>query len=209
MKRKMFVVGMTLVCAAMFAAPIVTVAAEGSGDGEKMTQGQLAQILVKKLGLSNFLPPNPSDLECIMILSQNGIFPSPTLSPTEQNPAPGWNLNSDADVTLADLAVLLVRGLGLEGTVQGDKADSQNWLNALQAVNVPTDTVAGGVQALIPLPAAIQNLFASRLVGDPLTKIYIPESSGSGMINTITFPGIAAPVTRPAGEGRPTGMTPT
>ena len=209
MKRKVFVIGMTLLCAAMFAVPTVTVAAEGDGQADQMSQGELAQLLVKKLGLLSYLPPNPSDLECIMILSQNGIFPSPNLAPTEQNPTPGWNLDPTTKVTLADLSIILVRALGLEGTVQGDKADPQNWLNALQGVNVPTDTVEGGVQALIPLATALQNLAASNTSTDPLAKIYIPESSGSGLLNTLTFPDVEANRNELQDEGKPGAMTPT
>ncbi len=208
MKRKVFVVGMTLLCAAMFAVPTVTVAAEG--EAEMMSQGELAQLLVKKLGLLPYLPPNPSDLECVMILSQNGIFPSPTLVPTEQNPTPGWNLNPETKVTLAELAVLLVRALGLEASVQGDKADAQNWLNVLQGVNVPTDTVEGGVQALIPLSAALQNITAGRSSINPLAKVYIPDSTGSGLLNTVVFPNIGTDRAPPAPEGRPpVPLTPT
>jgi hypothetical protein len=213
MKRKVFVAGMTLLCAAVFAVPTVTVAAEGEGQSEMMSQGELAQLLVKKLGLLPYLPPNPSDLECVMVLSQNGIFPSPTLTPTEQNPTPGWNLDPNTKVTLAELAVLLVRALGLESSVQGDKADAQNWLNVLQGVNVPTDTVEGGVQALIPLSAALQNITAGRSSINPLAKVYIPDSTGSGLISTVIFPSVgtdapAAP--RPRPEGRPpVPLTPT
>ena len=113
-----------------------------------MTHGELAQLLVRKLGLYRFLPANPTDVECMILLAQNGIFPSPTLTPTEQDPSPGWSLDPSKEVSLADLAVVLVRALRLEGQVQGDKADPQNWLNVLKDVQVPTDTIGAGVAAL-------------------------------------------------------------
>ncbi|MBM4154768.1 MAG: hypothetical protein FJ221_07025 [Lentisphaerae bacterium] len=210
MKRKVFAIGMTLLCAAMFAVPTVTVAAEGDdGEADQMNQGQLALLLVEKLGLLSFLPPNPSAMECMMILSQNGIFPSPTLGPTEQNPTPGWSLDPSTKVTMADLAVVLVRALGLEETVQGDKADPQNWMNALQSVNVPTDTVEGGVQTLIPLSAALQNISAGSTSGNPLSSVFIPSSSGSGLLNGLTFPDVESSLNELQDEGRPIPLTPT
>lgn len=214
MKRKVFVMGLTLLCAAAFTAPITTAAAErgrraGDGQGDMLTQGEFAQLLVKKLGLLGLLPPNPSDMQCMMILSQNGIFPSPTLQPTEQNPTPGWNLDPDVRVTLADVAVTLVRALGLEDTVQGDKADPQNWLNALQAVSVPTDTVQGGVQTVTPLSSQLLSIAAAQTSGDPLASVYVPSTSGSGLINTITFPDIPSAVQELQDEGMPGAMTPT
>lgn len=212
MKRKVFAIGLTMLCAAVFAAPTVVAAADAAapaGQEEKMSQGELAQLLVRKLGLLRFLSPNPSDLECIMILSQNGIFPSPNLTPTEQNPTPGWNADPSVQVTLADLAVVLVRAMRLEGTVQGDKNDPQNWLNALQAVNVPTDTVEGGVRVLKPLATLLQNIAQRSTSSDPLVLTYIPESSGGGLLNTITFPDIKSAKADLKDEGQPAPMTPT
>lgn len=210
MKRKMFAVGMAVVCSALLAAPVAAVAQEGGAEGAVMTQGQLAQMLVAKLGLLHILlPPNPSDLECIMALSQAGIFPSPTLTPTEQNPTPGWSLDPNTPVTLAELAVILVRALGLEDTVEGDKSDPQNWLNALQAVNVPTDTVQGGVQNVKPLHQVLQEIVASRTSTDPLVSKYIPDSRGGWLIDTITFPDIKSAKKELADEGKPVPITPT
>lgn len=211
MKRNVFAIGLMIMCAAVVAAPTVVVAADPApaAQDERMSQGELAQLLVRKLGLSRFLPPNPSDLECIIILSQNGIFPSPNLTPTEQNPTPGWNADPSVQVTLADLAVVLVRAMRLEGTVQGDANDPQNWLNALQAVNVPTDTVEGGVQALKPLATLLQNIAQRSTSGDPLVLTYIPESTGGGLLNTITFPDIKGAKQDMKDEGVPTPVTPT
>jgi hypothetical protein len=211
MKRNVFAIGLTMMCAAVFAAPTVVVAADPApaAQDERMSQGELAQLLARKLGLSRFLPANPSDLECIMILSQNGVFPSPNLTPTEQNPTPGWNADPSVQVTLADLAVVLVRAMRLEGTVQGDRSDPQNWLNALQAVNVPTDTVEGGVQVLKPLATLLQNIAQRSTSGDPLVRTYIPESTGGGLLNTITFPDIKDAKQDLKDEGMPTPTTPT
>jgi hypothetical protein len=203
----MFVVGMAVVCSALLAAPFAADAQEG--EGGLMTQGQLAQMLVRKLGLINSMGPNPSDMECIMALSQAGIFPSPTLTPTEQNPTPGWSLDPNTPVTVADLAVILVRALGLEDTVQGDKSDPQNWMDALAVVNVPTDSVQGGAQVVTPLPQVLQEIVASQTSGNPLSRQYLPDSRGGQVVDTITFPDIQSSAKELADEGKPVPITPT
>lgn len=178
-----------------------------------MTHGELAQLLVRKLGLYRFLPANPTDVECMILLAQNGVFPSPTLTPTEQDPTPGWSLDPAKEVSLADLAVVLVRALRLEGQVQGDRADPQNWLNVLKDVQVPTDTIGAGVAALAPLADALQALPLFDLTPEPLSRRYVPESTAAGVINTIAFPDVTAarrprPPAPPAGP-RPRPVTPT
>ncbi len=175
-----------------------------------MTHGELAQLLVRKLGLYRFLAANPTDVECMILLAQNGVFPSPTLTPTEQDPTPGWSLDPAKEVSLADLAVVLVRALRLEGQVQGDKADPQNWLNVLKEVQVPTDTIGAGVAALAPLGDALQALPLFQVTPEPLARRYIPESTAAAVINTIAFPDLGAqrPPPPPAGPP-PRPVTPT
>lgn len=175
-----------------------------------MTHGELAQLLVRKLGLYRFLAANPTDVECMILLAQNGVFPSPTLTPTEQNPTPGWSLDPSKEVSLADLAVVLVRSLRLEGQVQGDRADPQNWLNVLKDVQVPTDTIGAGVAALAPLGDALQALPLFQVTPEPLVRRYLPESTAAGLINTIAFPDVAAPRPPPPPAGPPPRpVTPT
>ncbi len=175
-----------------------------------MTHGELAQLLVRKLGLYRFLAANPTDVECMILLAQNGVFPSPTLTPTEQNPTPGWSLDPSKEVSLADLAVILVRSLRLEGQVQGDRADPQNWLNVLKDVQVPTDTIGAGVAALAPLGDALQALPLFQVTPEPLARRYVPESTAAGLINTIAFPDVATPRPPPPPAGPPPRpVTPT
>ncbi len=148
-----------------------------NGNGQKaqvMTHGELAQLLVEKLGLYRLLPANASVIDYIMLLMQNGIYPSPTLQATAQTPAPGWSLDGTAEVTLADLAVVLVRALRLEDQVKGDRGDVQNWLNALKDINVPVDSVGAGVATLTPLSETLVNLPIFQTTIDPLVRRYIP-----------------------------------
>ncbi len=173
-----------------------------------MTHGELAQILVRKLGLYRLLPVNPTDMECMILLAQNGIFPSPTLVPTEQNPVPGWSLDPDKEVTLAELAVVLVRALRLEGKVQGDPADPQNWLNVLKDVQVPTDSIGAGVAALVPLSDVVEARPIFQVTQDPIQRRYLPEPSAIQILNTIVFPDLRPPTVPPAGPP-PVPVTPT
>jgi microcompartment protein CcmK/EutM len=215
---------LSVVLATMMVAAVVGVtvaqqqeAASGSSGGNPegsesktrlMTHGELAQILVRKLGLYRLLPVNPTDMECMILLAQNGIFPSPTLKPTEQNPVPGWSLDPEREVTLADLAVLLVRALRLEGSVQGDPADPQNWLNVLKDVQVPTDSIGAGVAALVPLSDVVEARPIFQVTQDPIQRRYIPEPTTIQLLNTLVFPDLRPPTVPPAGPP-PVPVTPT
>ncbi len=182
---------------AMGAVGFSTAFAQGEADVPKndtVTHGQLARMLVQKLGLTRVLPANPSDFECIMMLAQNGIYPSPTLKPTEQNPAPGWSLDPEAKVTLADLAVVLVRALGLTDKVEGDVADVQNWVNVLRNLQIPHETVTGGLAEVKPLDQVLTALPLFQMSPDPLTKRYIPESDALMLVGILTFPNLHVPV---------------
>jgi hypothetical protein len=189
--------------------------AGASADAEVklMTHGELAQLLVRRLGLFRLLPGNPTDLDCMMLLSQYGIYPSPTTKATERDPTPGWSLDENAEVSLAQLAVLIVRALGLEDQVQGDKADPQNWLNLLRDLEVPTDTIGGAVAQVRPLSdfPVLQPLF--EVITDPITRRYLPDSQVFLMFGTLTFPDLGAPAvktTETKEEGkRPRPITPT
>lgn len=155
-----------------------------------MTHGELAQLLVRKLGLYRVLPANPNDLDCMMVLAQNGIYPSATLTSTEQQPLAGWSLGGDTEVSQADLAIVLVRALGLVGDVQGDVADPKNWLDVLAKVEVPADTVGAGVAELKPLGEITTSIPIFQITGEPLVRRYIPESDILPMLDTVRFPDV-------------------
>lgn len=154
---------------------VTPVALGQEGEGAKFTQGDLAQLLVRKLGLSRQLPANPTNFECIVMLSQNGVWPSPTLKPTEANPTPGWD--EDAEVTAEDMAVILVRALGLADKVEGDVADIANWVNVLKGIEVPFVPERGTLNVVKPLDQVLIAHPLFQQTPDPLAKRYIPESA--------------------------------
>lgn len=185
-------------------------AQEGAAPAQQaVTQGQVAQMLVKQLGLWKQLPANPTDFQCIEILTQNGIFPSPTLTPTEANPAPGWDLSGDAAVTADQLAVLLVRALGLADKVEGDVADIANWVNVLKGVNVPAEK--GSIDLVKPIDQVLVGHPIFQVTPDPLTKRFVPEPLISQIINLILAePRVKPqPLPPPSEEGKkPKPVTP-
>ncbi len=120
---------------------------------EHMTQGELAQMLVRVLGLYRFLPPSPSDGECIAILLANRI-----------SPADGWKVS--APVTQQDLARVIVLAIGEEDSVENPD-DPDSWVELLQAMGVPMDTPANAAGAISPSEYTASGSF-SPLSTDPL-----------------------------------------
>lgn len=173
-----------------------------------MTQGELAQLLVKKLGLYRALPANPTDLECIMVLSQNGVYPATQLKAVEDE-TPGWSLSEDAEATMADLVILLVRALGLEDEVEGDMQDEQNWVNVLKAYEIPFDSIGEGVAQLTPLTEIPVMIPLFQISEDPLRKRFIPESDSEDIFDLLALPDIGPVATAETGEVGEEGPPPT
>lgn len=172
-----------------------------------MTQGEFARKLCEQMGLYRFLPANPSALDCMILLTQNGIFPSLSSIPTPENPNPGWNLAADAPLTVAEMAVLLVRAMGMEDTVQGDVADPANWLAVVANLQIPTDPAGalGATGFLRDIESAIP-IFA--LTGDALTARPASEDGALAILSNIILPVITP--NGPAEQGKPpTEITPT
>ena len=80
-------------------------AADKAQASQPVTHPQLAELLVKALGLMRFLPTAPSTQQMFDVLMQNGI-----------SPQGGWLL--DAVVTKADLSRVVVQALRKEDQVE-------------------------------------------------------------------------------------------
>jgi len=95
---------------------------ESPGDGDVMTEGQLAEILVNVLGMAAMLPPNAQQADVIGILLQNGI-----------SPRDGW---SPANVvTLGNLARILVQAMNASHHIENPEDDA-SWVNYLSSVGI-------------------------------------------------------------------------
>lgn len=112
--------------------------AQGNSN-EPVTQAQLAEVLVRALGLVSSLPNPASDQQRFAALMQNGI-----------SPADGWT--AGATVTKKDLAMVLVQALGAEDEVENPE-DPASWLSVLQEYGIDLDSLGDpetvmGVEAL-------------------------------------------------------------
>ncbi|MBP7829367.1 MAG: hypothetical protein KA248_05575 [Kiritimatiellae bacterium] len=121
----------------------------------QVTQAELAQMMVKILGLARFLPVAPSDQQCYAILLDNSI-----------SPAEGWA--GDKVVTKADLARVIVQALKKQGEIENPD-DPKEWIDYLKSLGVPMDSVGEAVSYLEPLPEPVATHVAAANV-DPLVK---------------------------------------
>ena len=147
--KKIFVftlVGLMLAAAAATAAPAskekaapakekAVSKAQPSGP---VTHVQLAELLVKALGLVRYLPVAPSAQQMFDLLMQNGI-----------SPQGGWLL--DAVVTKADLARVLVQALNIQDQVENPN-DPQSWIDTLKAAGISLDRLSEAIRSVEALP---------------------------------------------------------
>ena len=103
-----------------------------------VTHVQLAELLVKALGLVRYLPVAPSAQQMFDLLMQNGI-----------SPQGGWLL--DAVVTKADLARVLVQALNIQDQVE-NPSDPQSWIDTLKAVGISLDRLSEAIRSVETLP---------------------------------------------------------
>lgn len=130
----------------MIAAPVAL--AQGDKESSKKSQAsqpvthvQLAEIMVKALGLVRFLPNAPSAQQMFDVLMQNGI-----------SPQDGWKL--DAVVTKADLSRVIVQALRKEDQVENPN-DPQAWIDVLKELGISLDRLSETVQSVEALPEAM------------------------------------------------------
>ncbi len=126
-------------------------------ENEEVRQGELALLLVNVLGLYRFLPAAPSEQEAVAVLLANGIAP-----------ANGWELNRP--VVLADLAEIIVKSIDRAHEVENPD-DPQSWIDLLNSIDVPIDTIGLALNNVEPAPEPISgNVFMSTVTTDPLKK---------------------------------------
>lgn len=121
-----------------------------------VTEGELAQWLVRVLGLARFLPAAPTDLECFQVLMQNNIAPRE-----------GWK--QDRTVTMGNLARVIVQALGKQAEVQDPDKD-ESWIGYLKGIGIDFGTIGEAVENLEPLPQPVgpEAIVTST---DPLGKL--------------------------------------
>ncbi len=126
--------------------------AEEAG-GMGMTHLELAQCIVRALGLQSDLPPTATPADFATYLTGKGIAP-----------LRGWI--PDAEVTEADLAVVTVGALGLAGEVE-DPANAESYKAELEARGISLATVRD-VISNVTFATAITEL----VLYSPITVLY-------------------------------------
>ncbi len=175
-----------------------------------MTHGAFARKLCERLGLYRFLPANPSDLDCMILLSQNGIFPSISSAPTPENPTPGWNLDAKAPLTVAEMAVLLVRAMKMEDSVKGDVNNPENWLAVLRDYQIPVDQPEGALGETRYLRDLRLAIPIFEITGDPLVARHAPEAGILEILGNINLYFIKPDAIKGGEQGvQPRDLTPT
>ncbi len=130
-------------------------AAKPAPKSAEVTQAELAQLLVRVLGLSRFLPASPSDQQCFAVLMDNGI-----------SPADGWKPGKP--VVKADLARVIVQAMKKQADIKHPE-DPKEWIDYLKALGVPLDAVGESASYIEPLSEPVAVHVASPQV-DPLDK---------------------------------------
>ena len=120
------------------AAPAKEKAVAKAQPSGPVTHVQLAELLIKALGLVRYLPVAPSAQQTFDLLMQNGI-----------SPQGGWLL--DAVVTKADLARVLVQALNMQDQVENPN-DPQSWIDALKAAGISLDRLSEAIRSVEALP---------------------------------------------------------
>ena len=113
-------------------------AADKTQASQPVTHPQLAELLVKALGLMRSLPTAPSTQQMFDVLMQNGI-----------SPQGGWLL--DAVVTKADLSRVVVQALRKEDQVENPN-DPQSWIDVLKAQGISLDRLSETIQSVEVMP---------------------------------------------------------
>lgn len=118
--------------------------AQGSPErGQALTYSQLANLLVKALGLTEYLPAGATVQQQFDILMQNGIAP-----------AEGWTMDAEEPVTKGNLARVLVQALQREDEVENPD-DPQSWVDALAAMGISLSAASEALDSVDVLPEVV------------------------------------------------------
>ena len=160
-----------------------------------VTHAQLADLLVKALGLARFLPSAPSAQQTFDVLMQNGI-----------SPEAGWLL--DAVVTKADLARVLIQAMHKENQVENPN-DPQSWIDALKAAGISLDRLSETIQSVETLPEGMGQDVKLQST-DPLVYNvrFTPGGTDQYTVNLAMVTRVFSEMESISGEFRPISPTP-
>ena len=170
-------------------------AADKAQASQPVTHPQLAELLVKALGLMRFLPTAPSTQQMFDVLMQNGI-----------SPQGGWLL--DAVVTKADLSRVVVQALRKEDQVENPN-DPQSWIDVLRAQGISLDRLSETIQSVEVMPEGMGQDVTLQST-DPLVYgvNFAPGDSIQYTVDLNLVTRVFTEVQMISGEFRPASPTP-
>jgi len=151
----MLVVGLTMASADVLAQGRKAAKDDQAQASQPVTHPQLAELMVRALGLVRFLPNAPTPQQMFDLLMQNGIVPQD-----------GWKL--DAVLTKADLARVIVQSLRMDDMVENPN-DPQAWINTLKELGISIDRLSETIQSVEALPEGMGQDVALQST-DPLVQ---------------------------------------
>jgi len=166
--KKLLVMVLVAVMSSTLVVPVM--AAKKSAKSDVVTHEELGKIMVNMLGLAKYLPPQPSSQQIFSVLSVNGVAPGG-----------GWEVGKN--VTRADLARVIVQGIGDADKVKNPD-DDKSWIDYLASIGVPIDTVGQATDNLKPLINPVAQNVTFQSTTDPLKK---PESTSGRFPDDDTF----------------------
>lgn len=125
-----------------------------------VNQGELARMLVAKLGLARFLPANPSDQQCCAILLLNGVAP-----------LNGWEATKAVDKGV--LARVIVQAVGSSDMVENPD-DPNSWIKVFEQLGFSFESPGAAVSSLEPKPTIPVATAVFTTSTDPLVRREIP-----------------------------------
>ena len=126
-----------------------------SAQDDSVKHGELAQLVVRVLGLQRHLPPNPTDADCFALLLVNRITPQD-----------GWK--QGAVVTAADLARVVVQAMGEAENIENPD-DPASWVNYLNEKGIQVVDLQEAVGQASPLDEAVTATYEPVNV-DPFSR---------------------------------------
>ena len=162
---------------------------------QPVTHPQLAELLVKALGLMRFMPTAPSTQQMFDVLMQNGI-----------SPQGGWLL--DAVVTKADLSRVVVQAMRKEDQVENPN-DPQSWIDVLKAQGISLDRLSETIQSVEVMPEGMGQDVTLQST-DPLVYglNFAPGDSIQYTVDLTLATRVLTEVQMISGEFRPESPTP-
>lgn len=147
---KKYGIGIALILAFCVAVPSFA-----SAQDDSVKHGELAQLVVRVLGLTRHLPANPTDADCFALLLVNRIVPQD-----------GWKHGEV--VTAGDLARVVVQAMGEAENIENPD-DPASWVNYLNEKGIQVVDLHEAVGHADPLGEAVTATYEPVNV-DPFSR---------------------------------------